>query len=482
MIVVSPDGNYVYYSASLRSEPNVADVFRIPILGGPPKKVASDIEFHFSLSPDGKMLAFRRFSAVTRESALWLADLEAGTERALLRWHGADRIGDPSFEPDGRQIAFRGRHGGASKRGQAFLLDIATGDIKPFEAPKGWPSSIKGFVWLPDASGILACVADSHQPSQVWQLNRDGSSRKLTSDLAFYQEISVAADGKAFVALRNEQSSNLVLVPLDRPSEMSPLTSGIGNYDGMGGARWMSDREIVYGSFAGGTQSINITGIDRREPRELATGQFWNIRPSPDGRLVGAVASSDNGSDLVVIDAAGGPPRQITHGSNAESFDWMPDGTGFVYLSSDSVQAAWLQPLAGGPPRRLTQMPVNGVRVSPDGTKLLLRMRSTTPGTPLWRTAIVPLAGGEPQFYPVPLAGGPAQLEWAPDGRAFTYCEYANGVPNLWLQPLDGSAPRQLTKFESGQIYGYGLSRDGKSAVVARGEQSRDLVLIRDFR
>src|SRR6185436_19798534 len=50
---VSPDGNYVYYVSSTRAEPNVGDLHALPLLGGPARKVAADIEYWYSLSPDG---------------------------------------------------------------------------------------------------------------------------------------------------------------------------------------------------------------------------------------------------------------------------------------------------------------------------------------------------------------------------------------------------------------------------------------------
>jgi hypothetical protein len=40
-------------------------------------------------------------------------------------------------------------------------------------------------------------------------------------------------------------------------------------------------------------------------------------------------------------------------------------------------------------------------------------------------------------------------LRFAPDGKAVAYSIQENSVDNIWLQPLDGSAPRALTHFFS---------------------------------
>src|SRR4029077_5045051 len=40
---VSPDGNYAFYAYAPRSNPNIEDVYQIPILGGESKKILDDI-------------------------------------------------------------------------------------------------------------------------------------------------------------------------------------------------------------------------------------------------------------------------------------------------------------------------------------------------------------------------------------------------------------------------------------------------------
>jgi len=54
------------------------------------------------------------------------------------------------------------------------------------------------------------------------------------------------------------------------------------------------------------------------------------------------------------------------------------------------------------------------------------------------------------------------------------------GISNIWSQPIDGSAPRQLTNFKSDLIFAFDLSRDGKQIVLSRGNISNDVVLIAD--
>ena len=54
------------------------------------------------------------------------------------------------------------------------------------------------------------------------------------------------------------------------------------------------------------------------------------------------------------------------------------------------------------------------------------------------------------------------------------------GVDNLWLQPLDGSAYRQLTHFTTEHIAMYEFSADGSQIAIERGHNESDAVLLRD--
>jgi Tol biopolymer transport system component len=55
------------------------------------------------------------------------------------------------------------------------------------------------------------------------------------------------------------------------------------------------------------------------------------------------------------------------------------------------------------------------------------------------------------------------------------------GSVNVWTQPIDGTAPKQLTNFKSNLISNFAISRDGTIAVY-RVSVTRDIVLIKDFR
>jgi Tol biopolymer transport system component len=71
---------------------------------------------------------------------------------------------------------------------------------------------------------------------------------------------------------------------------------------------------------------------------------------------------------------------------------------------------------------------------------------------------------------------------WAPRDDAIDYVLTRNGVSNIWQQNLAGGAPRQITNFESGLIFDYEWSRDGRQLALTRGSESSDVIMISNFR
>jgi dipeptidyl aminopeptidase/acylaminoacyl peptidase len=72
------------------------------------------------------------------------------------------------------------------------------------------------------------------------------------------------------------------------------------------------------------------------------------------------------------------------------------------------------------------------------------------------------------------------RIRFTPDGKGIAYEWRGNQVGNIWVQPLDGSAPHALTRFTDEGIFDFDWSPDGKRLAVLRGHNVSDIVLIRD--
>jgi eukaryotic-like serine/threonine-protein kinase len=73
-----------------------------------------------------------------------------------------------------------------------------------------------------------------------------------------------------------------------------------------------------------------------------------------------------------------------------------------------------------------------------------------------------------------------SNLQFRLDGKSLAYATRENGVDNVWVQPLDGSAGHPITNFTSEQIWSFSLSPDGESLAVLRGHYDSDVVLLQE--
>jgi len=69
-------------------------------------------------------------------------------------------------------------------------------------------------------------------------------------------------------------------------------------------------------------------------------------------------------------------------------------------------------------------------------------------------------------------------VKWTRDGKAIAFLYSPNGVPNIWLQPLERGAPKPLTDFPSDNIIAFNWNADGSQLAVIRGVETSDVVLI----
>ena len=124
-----------------------------------------------------------------------------------------------------------------------------------------------------------------------------------------------------------------------------------------------------------------------------------------------------------------------------------------------------------------------GFAISPDGKRVLFAVeRPTAVGQMVPGLVLIDLDGGREIHRRVldcdaRISGVP---RFTPDGRAVVYPIQSNQVDNLWLQPLDRTAGRQITNFKSDTIQVFEYSPDGKQLGMLRSHVESDVVILRD--
>jgi eukaryotic-like serine/threonine-protein kinase len=476
------DGSSVYY---VRSEKNsqFGVLYQVPSIGGREgRELLRDIDSAVSFSPDGQEMAFVRNYPNRSESALMVARSDGAGERRLTVFRQPHFIwGPPAWSPDGARIACAVA---AEAGGLRFdVITVSTSDGSQHAVPNARFGDVRRMSWLADgATLVLSATEQANSPFQIYQLStEDGALRRVTNDLNRYVGVSLTADGRSLVTVQVDRRSNIWLAPGSGPvsSRARQITSGV-TVEGLGGLAWTPDGRIVYSSQSSGNWDIWIMNSDGTEQRQLTRDSDQNLWPSvsPDGRFVVFESYRGGGSHVWRMNIDGTEQRQMTTGSGEFTPQFSADGNWIIYQSlAGGSWNLWRVPAGGGQPVQMASNVMTSPALSPDGRHFAYGYWDEAAQTA--KIAVLPFEGGPAvaAFDNIPL-----NIKWTADGRALAYVDTRGGISNIWAQPLAGGQPRQLTDFESDEVFGFAWSSDGKQLAVARGFVSRDVVLIKDFR
>jgi len=482
----TPDGEHVLFVGQANpDEEHLFSIFRVPTLGGEVRRIVFEADGKPTFSPDGQRFAFRR-GLPDRGATLMVADADGSGERELAIGQG---MGSPVWSPDGRTIAATLR---IPEGWRPFSFDVDTGSRHVIANDILFAGFTTRMAWIPGGDGLLIAgsIPGDTASNQIWRLSTDGGTlQRITNDPNNYRYLSLSADGTVLATVLQQSIGHLYVAPADEPNNIRQLTHG--------------SRERVYGVGA-----VGSSAVFQRNP----DGQKWELwacdhdgnnlrRLNTDGSEVvldgqgvsavgGEILFTGKGPDNLLhiwsIDETGRPPLQVTANEKSVSGPSLaPDGTWFVYNLQTSVgsgldAAVWKQPTGGGDPVFFAANAPRAV-ISPDGRSVaILAVRKDEHGSYPSFLEVIPAEGGGPVISIEAKASiGGRGLRWRPDGKALTYTDGVDG--QVWLQPLDGGPPQQLTHFSDGRTVSHAWSPDGKWLYLVREETIRDAVLIRDF-
>ena len=480
-LTFSPDGNYVYYVAR---DPNdeTGSVFRIPTLGATPLKVVGNVSEAIAFSPDGRQIAFQRYDANSSEATVVVADADGSNERKLTSHTGHEWFASRgvAWSPDSRFIACGAGDDRKSPQMAMVIINVKDGTTKDLSAQR-W-DSIGRSAWLSDGTAIVFSASDSGTTAarQIWQISYPGGeAHPITHDLNSYGDVSLTADSNALVATQTDVTSNIWAG--SDVTRATQITSG--RDEGAAGVAWGPDGRIVYISSASGNTEIWAMKADGAEQRQLTNDTYTKFAPavSPDGRYV-VYVSEHGGVHLWRINLDGSNPTQLTNGNYDIKPRVSPDSQWVVYSSYSSGKLVlWKVPLGGGSPAQLTNVSSSDPDISPDG-KLIASFHNDAQNVA--RLVIFDFAGGDPiKTLALPqTVQWSMGVRWTPDGQGLTYVDKRGSVTNLWLQPINGGAAKQLTDFKGEGILRREWTRDGRQVAIVRGNPRSDAVMIANFR
>jgi serine/threonine protein kinase len=479
----SPDGNYFYF---VRSDPGNFELkflYRVPLLGGVPQKLAEDVDSPVTISPDGKQVAFVRYDNPEPGKYQLIVRPVQGSdsnERRLVSGSKSQGLYSPAWSPDGKVIVCDQLNVGGAIA-SLTAIDVADGKQKIFFASN--TQAFENPTWMPDGNGLLGTVREQatgfSQSRIAFVTYPAGKLASVTRDTNNYYYLSVAANGKNVAAILSESRWNIFAMPSSGPGEQGRnLAPALADTN----FTWTKDGFLIADQFG---------VLNRIDP---ATGSKTTI-VTQEGKPSGNPSACGDGLHLVFdlglpggdtqtnvwrMDLPGGNLKQLSHGKEDSHSVCSRDSQWVYYIQQQDESTLARVPLDGGLPQSISKLPIDDSQfdISPDG-KLAAFGTLEHSGEHKEKLAVIDIASGQARmldFDRIRLG----LLRFSPDGKAVVYPARENGVDNLWSQPLDGSKGKQLTDFTSEKIYDFHWSVDGKQLAIVRGHTDADVVLIRD--
>ncbi len=415
----SADGNWLLFTRYRKELSGLADVWRVPALGGPPQLLVEEaLAAH--QDPSGQLLAFTKA-------------VEGGSKLFIRQADGSERlVGEPGFwprwSPDGQWLAYTTSdpEGGG---GHLYIVRRDGGERRQltFQAQQFY-----GLDWTRKPLGVVF-AASTRGPFQLWWVGVDGGPpKRLTTGAGDDSCPAVAPDDSHLLFVHGRMRSSvfyatssaaslkpawggpplqslsvhpqrdlLVLALQDLPEAnlriVDPLTEEeqpVPSWT-VSRARWSASGEALV---LAGVNSTGNEGIAYL-PWPGTTAR-WLVSPCscdwPDLRasLLAYTRPSGSKVELVVRDLTNGREAVLTAASELIAVRLSPSGRAVAWSgdlrSTDPTSAGiWVKKVEGGTSRRL----------SPDGAfpvwldEETIRFLRTGKGPEIWQ---VRLPGGSP--------------------------------------------------------------------------------------
>ncbi len=478
----SPDGNYLYFIRTEAGSDELEYLYRAPVLGGTPQKLATDVDSNITFSPDGRNFAFLRLNDPDPDKYRLIEQpVDGGDERVLSSGPMSSAFSDPAWSPDGKVIVATVFQPEGAVSG-LIAIDPKTGQRNLFF--KASYGILGDPTWLPDGSGLVVLVRDQTSNFTLNQIALvsypAGKSRPITRDINDYSDLSLASDGHTLATVLNQSRWNLFTVPAATPNSgrLEQVTLGK-PVDTFG---WTPDGQLLISQDLGLSLLNPISGA-KTELVSLREGPGAAFQPSAcaNGRYFVFSLASKRVQNIARMDAGGGNLRELTDDKVDGEPVCSPDSQWVFYINAAIGSKLFKVPIEGGASQKVSdQLVGTHVAISPDG-KIAAFGTFDHLGDHQVKLALVPTDPGPVKLIPFERLPSQGPIQFSRDGQAVIYPVRDAGIDNLWQQPLDGSPGTHLTSFDSEHIGdSFGWSFDGSKLAVVRGHVDSDVVLIRD--
>ncbi len=359
----------------------IVDLLSLPRLADP------------DLSPDGRAVVFTKADADWKTGKriphLWRVGVDGASAPVQLT-SGTDGEKDPHWSPDGKSVAFTAKRGDDEFE-QIYLLPVDGGEARRLTTHA---SAVSEIAWAPDGSALyfsapeaktgedkardknrddVYAYDENYKQTHLWRVGvsrRDESqitrgdysvtSYRVSDDgkkIAFHRAPTplLGSGDESEVWVMNADGSGAVQLTKNAVQETGASVSPDGSQ-----VLFLSGSNARFETYYNGRLFlVSATGGSARilvgESEPMAVDHaFW----SSDGRSIFFVANLGAHSELFVVPAAGGKPRQLTDGKHSAGGSASRVGDRLVFTSSDSATGAeiWTMKAGDTAPQRVTHV------------------------------------------------------------------------------------------------------------------------------
>jgi DNA-binding winged helix-turn-helix (wHTH) protein/Tol biopolymer transport system component len=348
-LTFSPNGNDIYFVRSDGKDPFFKYLYSMPTLGGPARKLITDVDSPVAFSPDGSRFVYEHCIQPRNDIELKIANADGSDDHRLATIHDGSGFlyqPGPNWSPDGRTIAVPVHITNQHQWWVLEIVSVADGSIRELYSS---PRSIGRPVWLPGGDALMFPQLDVARRSQLWTIFLAGKVTRFTNDLSDYgTDLDMTRNGSTLVAVVGAAISSVWIAPATDPSAIQQVTS---DAQGLFDIAEASDGKLLTVGGDGGLWMMHTDGSQR--------ARFTDVQdvgsPTSCGHFVIFTVSETATAALIRVDRDGTHPAEIARGNL-----WSPacsaDGNFVYYATVEQPQKIWKVPVMGGAPVYVTDV------------------------------------------------------------------------------------------------------------------------------
>jgi serine/threonine protein kinase/Tol biopolymer transport system component len=436
---------------------------RMPLAGGAPREMLQDV-FYADWAPDGKNLAVVRLvegrfrleypiGKVLYETAGWLTY--------------------PRFSPKGDRIAFFEHPALENNSGSVAMVDL---NGKKTTLSSGW-MNLKGLDWMPAGDEVWFSANRTNRAQFIWAVTLAGKERLVLQAPGWMRLQEISRNGHVLLLQVNPRTRTVCRAP------GASVERDLSWFDWSTAADLSRDGKTLlfyeWGEGVAGNPTVYLRKTDGQDAVRLGEGKALSL--SPDGAWALALQTGPP-PRLVLLPTGPGNEKRLPASGIVQFYSavWFPDGKRILIVGEgpDHRPRSYVQDVAGGEARAVTDEPLQATLISPDG-RFMAGLG----------------AGGEYELRPVDggehhgIAGTLTEdelVQWSPDGR-FLYVRGPNdSAIDLFRVDLSSGRREPWKRIEPAdpvgligiQLASVHVTPDGKSYVYTYWKALTDLYLV----